>query len=169
MPGREVVSGQIFINKILNTMKAQQVIENYCSLYHVDTPKINIQEVRYFVTISPGRSDVLYLHKPSKLLGQIIGAAMKRGTVLYICHGKVIPITWENWKQIWDTLFAQKARDHSPVPNFSRPYKSKIFEELQQKDVYRKPQKRSIASVYTNNKSMDLLAPVRSPGIRILG
>ena len=34
-------------------MKTQQVIENYCRLYKVDSPELYMQEKQFFVTISP--------------------------------------------------------------------------------------------------------------------
>lgn len=141
-------------------MKTQQVIENYCSLYHVNLPEVDMQEKQYFVTISPDGSDVFYLRKSSKLLGQIIGAAMKRGTVLYVCHEKIIPVTWDNWKWFWNKFFAPQMRNHNPVPNYSRPYKSKIFEEAQQKNLHKKVRKRGFESTFIANKSMNLLSPM---------
>ena len=81
-------------------MKIQDITDNYCRLYGVDAPTINVTETQYFVTISSIGSSVLPLHKPSKLLGQVIGGALKRGTVLYVNNGRDTLITWENWKSI---------------------------------------------------------------------
>ena len=150
-------------------MKTQQVIENYCRLYHVSSPEVNMQEVQYFVTISPDGAEVFNLRKSSKILGQIIGAAMKRGTVLYVCHKKIDPVTWENWKWFWNVFFAPKVRNRLPSPNHSRPYKSEMFEEGQQKSVRKKPQKRGYECTFIANKSMNLLTPHRIPSIKIEG
>ncbi len=138
-------------------MKAQKIIDNYCSLYGTIAPKVDLGEKQYFVTISPNGSNVLSIHKPSKLLGQIVGSAMKRGTVLYVQNNWVTPITWENWKSIWNKLFTQKARKTAPVPNVLRPYKSEIFETMQQKSSPKKPPKHGFERTYVANKSMNLL------------
>lgn len=148
-------------------MKTQQVIENYCHLYKANPPEVNMQEVRYFITISSGHSNVFYPRKPSKLLGQIIGSAMRRGTVLYICRKKVILVTWENWKWFWNVFFAPKVRNNAPEPNYTRPYKSEIFEEAQHKRLYRKPQKHGNECTFVANKSINLLTPARIPSIKI--
>ena len=148
-------------------MKIQQVIENYCRLYHVASPEVNAQEMQYFVTISPDGSDVFYPRKSSKLLGQIIGAAMRRGTVLYVCYKKIEPVTWENWKWFWNAFFAPKVRNHIPSPNYSRPYKSEMFEQGQQKSVRKKPQKHGYECTFTANKSMNMLTPNRISSVKI--
>lgn len=148
-------------------MKTLQVIENYCRLYKVDSPDISTQEKQFFVTISPAGSNVFYLHNSPKLLGQIIGSAMKRGTVLYVRYKKVTPVTWENWKWFWNRFFAPKVRDCAPKPNYSRPYKSEIFEDAQQRNLRKKPQKHGFISTFIANESMNLLQPGLIPGIKI--
>ncbi|CUN77772.1 MULTISPECIES: hypothetical protein [Bacteroides] len=152
-------------------MKAKDILDNYCRLYRVTMPEINPAETQYFITISPDGAEVLYLRKASKLLGQIIGAAMKRGTVLHVRNGAVSPLTWENWKQTWNKLFAPKVRDRkpAPMPNYSRPYKSKMFEEGQQRSAHKKPQKHGFECTFVANKSMNLLTPARVPSIQIGG
>lgn len=135
-------------------MKNQKVIDSYCRMYGAKLPKVNIQEVQYFVIISIGKADILYLRKSSKLLGQIIGASLKHCVVLYISHNKMIQVTWDNWKLIWNTLFAPKIRKHDPEPNNLRPYKSKIFEDAQKQDLYIKPHKCGFNCSFEANKSM---------------
>lgn len=150
-------------------MKAKDILDNYCRLYRVTMPEINFAETQYFITISPDGANVLYLRKASKLLGQIIGAAMKRGTVLHVHYGSVTPLTWENWKQTWNKLFTPKERNRktAPTPNYSRPYKSKMFEEGLQRSAHKKPQRRGAECTFVANKSMNLLTPARVPSIRI--
>lgn len=152
-------------------MKAKDILDNYCRLYRVAMPEINYTETHYFVTISPDGAEVLYLRKASKLLGQIIGAAMKRGTVLHVRNGLVFPLTWENWKQTWNKLFTPKVRNRkpAPTPNYSRPYKSKIFDEAKQRSVYKKTQRHGFECTFVANKSINSLTPVRIPSIKIEG
>lgn len=148
-------------------MKAQQVIENYCRLYRVNPPEVNNQEKRYFVTISPDGSDIFYLRESSRLQGQIIGAAMKRGFVLYVSYGNVMPVTWENWKFFWKVMFAPKVRNRAPEPNYTRPYKSEMFEEAQQARVYKKPQKRGSERTFVANMSMNMFTPAKISTVKI--
>lgn len=150
-------------------MKTQQVIENYCRLYKVDSPVLYMQEKQFFVTISPDGSNVFYLRNSSKLLGQIIGGAMRRGTVLYVRYKKVTPVTWENWKWFWAKFFAPKVRNGAPEPNYSRPYKSEIFEDAQQRNVRKKPQKHGFEATFIANESMNRLKPILVPSIKIEG
>lgn len=139
-------------------MKIQDITDKYCRLYGVDTLKINVSETQYFVTISAIGSSVLPLHKPSKLLGQVIGGAMKRGVVLYVNNGRNTLITWDNWKSIWSKLFTAKPRKKSaPEPNRSRPCRSQIFEDAQQQRRRKKPAKHGFERTFRANTSMNLL------------
>lgn len=148
-------------------MKVSEIIGNYCQLYGVAMPEIDYSKTQYFVTFSPASVGILYLHKPSKLLGQVVSSAMKRGTVLYVHNGWVAPLTWENWKQTWVRVFAPKARkDKAPEPNCVHPYKSKIFEEMQYKRPCKKPQKHGFERTFTANQSMNLLGhPMSKIGV----
>lgn len=138
-------------------MKPHKIIDNYCRLNGVTMPEIDYSQTRYFVTISPGGAGVLYLHKASKLLGQVVGGAMKRGTVLYVNNGRVTLLTWENWKKMWKKLFAPKVPDRSPAPNNVRPYQSETFEIMKQTRPFKKPRKRGFERTDTANRSMNLL------------
>ena len=139
-------------------MKIQDITDNYCRLYGVDAPKINVTETQYFVTISSIGSSVLPLHKPSKLLGQVIGGALKRGTVLYVNNGRDTLITWDNWKTIWGKLFTTKPRKNSaPEPNTVHPYKSQMFEEGQNKRRSKKPARKGFECTFRANTNMNLL------------
>ncbi len=139
-------------------MKVESIIYNYCRLYGVEPPEINPAKTQYFVTISREGAGVLYLlHKPSKLLGQIVGSNMKRGTVLYVSNDIVNPVTWDNWKQMWNRFFAPKVRENLPTPNVFHPFKSKIFETMHQSEIYRKPKKDGFERTYRANKSLNLL------------
>ena len=138
-------------------MKIQNIIDNYCRLYGITMPVLNLAQTQYFVTISPDGSVVLPLNKPSKLLGQVIGRAMKRGTVLYVNNGRETLITWGNWKNIWNKLFSPKPRkNNTPEPNTLHPYKSEIFEAMQQKRGHKKYQKQGFECTYRANTSMNL-------------
>lgn len=141
-------------------MKVQKIIDNYCRLYGATMPEIDYSQTQYFVTFSPDGAGVLYLHKPSALLGRIIGEAMKRGTVLYVHNGWVKPLTWETWKETWAKLFAPKPRKNTaPEPNTSRPYRSEIFETMKQKRAPKKPQRHGFECTFNANTSMNLLTP----------
>lgn len=143
-------------------MKAQNILDNYCRLYGVTMPEIDVTQMDYFVTISSEGASV-YQHQASKLLGRIVGEAMKRGTVLYVRNGWVTPLTWEKWKQTWAKFFASKPRkNNAPEPNRTRPYKSEIFEIMQQKRSRKKPQSHGYERTISANLSMNLLTPPAS-------
>ena len=143
-------------------MKIQDIIDNYCRLYKVDSPTINVSKMQYFVTISPNGSSVLSLHNSSKLLGQIVGNALKRGTVIYMNNGVYTLVTWENWKSIWSKLFATTSRKNSaPEPNVVRPYKSEMFEEGQTKRRNKKPAKKGFECTFRSNTTMNLFGVPR--------
>lgn len=148
-------------------MKTQKILDNYCRLYGVTMPEIKGAETHYFVTFSPDGADVLYMHKPSALLGRIVGGAMKRGTVLYVHNGWVKPLTWETWKQTWAKLFAPKPRKkQTPALDRSAPYRSEIFETMQPKRPAKKARKCGFERTYNANASMNLLSHPLS-GIRV--
>lgn len=147
-------------------MKPHKIIDNHCRLYGIPMPVIDYSETQYFVTISSDGASVLYLRKPSKLLGRVVCAAMKRGKVLYVRNGWVTLLTWENWKHTWERLFAQKKRDNRPEPNRVRPYKSEIFETMQHPRTPEKPQKQGFRRTYSANLSLELLGSPHS-GMRV--
>lgn len=148
-------------------MKPYKIIDNYCRLYGVTAPVIDYSQTRFFVTISPAGAQVMRLREPSRLLGRVVGEAMKRGTVLYVHNGWVKPLLWEKWKQTWDRLFAPKTqKSKAPSPNIVRPYKSEIFETMQQPRRPRKPRKHGFERTFTANQSMNLLTG-SLPGIRV--
>ena len=139
-------------------MKIQQILDNYCHLYGVNAPCIDYAETQYFVTISTDYTSVLSLRKPSKLLGQIVGNAMRRGVVLYVKNGRATLLLQENWRGLWAKLFATKSRtNNTPEPNISRPYKSEIFKTMQQPRARKKPAKHGFECTYRANTSMNLL------------
>lgn len=140
-------------------MKVSQIIDNYCQRYYkVKPPEINYAAPQYFVTISPEGAGVLYLHKDATpLLGRVVCEAMKRGTVLYVHNGRVAPLLWEKWSQTWERFFAPKKKNKAPEPNYMRPYKSEIFEEMQLKRAPKKPQKHGFERTFAANKAMNLL------------
>lgn len=142
-------------------MKPHKIIGDYCALYGITMPEIDYSVTQFFVTISSGGASVLQLHEPSKLLGNVVCSAMKRGTVLYVNNGYARLITWENWKKTWAKLFDPKKRETAPEPNKSpAPYRSEIFEVMQTKRRPPKPQKHGFERTYTANKSMHLLGSV---------
>lgn len=147
-------------------MKPYKIIDNYCRLYGVTMPEIDYTETQFFATISPAGAQVMYLRKPSKLLGRVVGEAMKRGTVLYVHNGWVKVLTWENWKKTWNKLFAPKERNNRPEPKTARPYKSEIFETMQQPRRPKKPQKHGFERTFTANNNMNLLSG-NFPGIHV--
>lgn len=148
-------------------MKTQKILDNYCRLFGVTMPEIEPTQTHYFVTFSADGVGVLYMHKPSALLGRIVGEAMKRGTVLYVHNGWVKPLTWETWKQTWAKLFAPKARKTAPEPNTSpAPYRSEIFALVQPKRQHKKPQKHGFERTFSANQSMHLLSQPLS-GMRV--
>lgn len=147
-------------------MKPSQIIDNYCRLYGVTMPEIDYSETRFFVTISSGGAQVIYLREPSRLLGRVVGEAMKRGTVLYVHNGWVKALTWENWQKTWDNLFAPKKPNKNPEPNTIRPFKSEIFETMQQPRRPKKPRKYGFERTFTANQSMNLLTG-SLPGMHI--
>lgn len=147
-------------------MKTQKILDNYCRLYGVTMPEIKGAETHYFVTISADGTGVLYPHKASKLLGQIVCGAMKRGTVLYVHNGWVKPLTWETWKETWMKLFAPKPRKTSPVPTHVQSYRSEIFETMQPKRPVKKARKCGFEGTFNANSSMNLLSQPLS-GMRV--
>lgn len=148
-------------------MKPYQIIDNYCRLYGVTMPEIDYSETRFFVAISSGGAQVMYLREPSKLLGRIVCEALKRGTVLHVHNGWVQPLLWEHWNQTWKRLFAPKTpRSKAPSPDFTRPYKSEIFETMQQPRRPKKPFKHGFERTFAANQSMNLLTG-SLPGMQI--
>lgn len=139
-------------------MKPYKVIDNYCRLYGVTMPEIDYSETQFFITISPDLAQVMYVRKPSKLMGRVVCEAMKRGTVLYVHNGWANVLTWEDWKKTWSRLFAPKKRNNDPEPNKSRPYKSEIFETMQQSRRYKKPQKHGFERTFSANVNMNRLS-----------
>lgn len=140
-------------------MKTQKILDNYCRLYRVTMPEIVPAETQYFVTFSTDGADVIYMHKPSPLLGRIVCGAMKRGTVLYVHNGWVKPLTWETWKQTWAKLFAPKPRKkNTPAIDRSAPYHSEIFETMQPKRPAKKARKRGFERTFNANTSMNALS-----------
>ncbi len=148
-------------------MKPHKIIDNYCRLYGVTMPVIDHSQTQYFVTFSPGEgARVLYLHKASKLLGRVVGRAMKRGTVLWVHNGCVRPLTWENWQTTWARLFVPKRRNNAPEPNRVRPRKSDVFETMKQPRVAKKPQKHGFERTFTANHAIESLSHPLS-GMRV--
>ena len=138
-------------------MKTERIINTYCRIYGVKSPKIEVTTKEYFVTISADGSGVLSICKPSVLLGRIVGSALKRGAVLYVKNDLVTSITWSNWREIWSKLFTTKVRKTAPEPNVLRPYKSEMFETMQQKGARKKPAKRGFERTFKSNTAMNLL------------
>lgn len=147
-------------------MKPHKIIDNYCRLYGATAPPIDYSKTQIFVAISPGTANAFYLHKPSKLIGQIVGSAMKRGTVLYVHNGWVSPLTWETWERTWEKCFTPKRKDKSPRPNGTSPYKSEIFETMKQERIPKKPRRNGFKRTFTANKAMNAMESPLS-GIRV--
>lgn len=147
-------------------MKPHNIIDNYCRLYGVTMPEIDYSLTQYFVKISSVGVEVLHLRKPSKLLGSIVGEAMKRGTVLYVNNGWVKALTWDNWKKVWEKLFEPKVQSNAPAPNYERPFKSEIFDTMKQTRSPKKPRKRGFERTYSANQSMNALTHPLS-GVRV--
>lgn len=147
-------------------MKPQKIIDNYCRLYGVTMPMLNLAETQYFVTISPAGANVLHLRNTSKLLGWVVGEAMKRGPVLYVHNGWVTPLTWDQWKKTWHKLFEPKKRNNTPEPNSVRPFWSEIFESAKQERPRKKPQKHGFTRTYNANQAMELFPPP-TLGVRV--
>jgi len=140
-------------------MKTQKILDKYCLLYGVAMPVIDRTETHYFVTFSPDGAGVLYMRKPSALLGRIVGGAMKRGTVIYVHNGWVKPLTWDNWAKTWAKIFAPEPRkSKAPEPNREREYRSEIFETMQAKRPAKKPRKQGFERTQSANASMNLLS-----------
>lgn len=148
-------------------MKTKKILDNYCRLYRVTMPELDPTQTHYFVTFSADGAGVLYMHKPSELLGRIVCRAMKRGTVLYVHNGWVKPLTWETWKRTWAKLFAPKPRKPKAlVPNREPAYRSEIFETMQPKRPAKKARKCGFERTYNANTSMNLLSHPLS-GVRV--
>lgn len=139
-------------------MQTQKILDKYCRLYGVTMPIIDQTQTEYFITISADTASVLYLHKASKLLGRIVGGAMRKGIVLFVRNGWVTPLTYETWSKTWAKLFAPKERNNLPAPNRERPYRSEIFETMQTKRAPKKPSKRGFERTYNANTSMNAFA-----------
>lgn len=148
-------------------MNPHRIIDNYCRHFKVAPPEIDYLETQFFVTISPAGARVLYMHKASKLLGRIVCEAMKQGTVLYVHNGWVKLLLWERWNQTWEQLFAPKtSKSKAPSPNFVRPYKSEIFEQMQQPRQPKKPCKHGFERTFTANQALNNL-PSPLPGMQV--
>lgn len=139
-------------------MKPHKIIDNHCRLYGVTMPIIDYRETQFFIIISPDGAGVLYMRKASKLLGRVVGEAMKRGRVLYVHNGWVTLLTWEKWQKTWARLFTPKVRDKTPEPNRVSPYKSETFEIMQQPRTPKKPRRHGFERTYAANQSMNLLS-----------
>ncbi len=147
-------------------MKPQIIIDNYCRLHGVAVPALDHSATQYFVTISPAGARVLYPRGASKILGRVVGEAMKRGTVLHVRNGWVTPLTWEGWKQTWERLFAPKARNKGSEPNRVRPYVSEIFETMKQPGAAKKPRQRGFERTELANRAITMLSNPLS-GVRV--
>lgn len=150
-------------------MKPHKIIDNYCRLYGITMPEIDYSKTQYFVAIAADRTEVMRYGKPSRLLGRIVCEAIKRGTVLYVHNGWVKVLTWENWPQIWERLFAPKERDTRPEPNTVRPYHSEIFEQAQQPRPSKKPQKHGFRRTFNANFAMSLYGPTHGIHVEAIG
>lgn len=148
-------------------MQAQKILDNYCRLYGVTMPIIDPTQTEYFVTISHDAAGVLYLHKASKLLGRIVGGAMRKGIVLLVRNGWVTLLTYDKWRQTWTKYFATKPRKKAIEPNTTpATYRSEIFETMQTKRAPKKPSKRGFERTYNANTAMNYLS-TSTRGMRV--
>lgn len=95
----------------------------------------------YFVTVSGHVTEILEVAHSGRLVGQIISGRMKRGyKILFSRAGTIFPVTWNNYKQVWDELTYTPPK-HEPNDRIRRPKRSsaeRIFEDAQRDDVTRK-------------------------------
>ncbi|MFR9543028.1 MAG: hypothetical protein SNJ29_13700 [Rikenellaceae bacterium] len=130
-------------------------IKNYCQIYGVTVPQCGTSNSAYFVAIDTSEARV-YPYKQSKLLGQVIGSAMKRGVVFYVRDGWVKPLIWEEWRGFWSRHFApQKHKNNNlPEPYRAPKYKRSAFDEGKGARQSEKPSKRGFETTYTANTNL---------------
>lgn len=138
-------------------MKAEKIIGNYCQLYGVTMPKSDLSQREYFVLIDSKIACVKTYH-PSKLLGQTIGSAMRRGVVLHVCNGWVKLLEWDNWKEFWNRYFApsDKRRKELPSPCREKVAENKMFREGISSRPSKRPTRKGFEKSYNANRNINL-------------
>lgn len=95
----------------------------------------------YIVTVCGCETELLELHHSGRLIGQIIAGRLKRGyKILFSRAGTIFPVTWNNYKQVWDELTYTPPK-REPNDRIRRPKRSsaeRMFEDAQRDDVTRK-------------------------------
>lgn len=110
-------------------MELLKTIGEYCQLYRVTMPNCDLSEFNGFVAIDSTEARVLR-YQQTKLLGQVICAAMKRGAVFYVNNGVIVALHWDMWKGFWNRHFAPKApKSNLPEPHYVPRKKRSMFEE----------------------------------------
>ncbi len=139
-------------------MKPSKIIDNYCRLYGVTMPSLDLSQTEYFVMIDSSEARIR-TYQRSTLLGQIVCSAMKRGVVLHVRNGWVKPIEWDTWKEFWSRYFAPKKRESKNIPE---PYRAKrkepsMFDEGMQSRPSKKPKKGSAEFSHRANLNLHLM------------
>lgn len=138
-------------------MELLKTIGEYCQLYRVTIPKCDLLGFNGFVAIDSTEARVLTYHR-SKLLGQVVCAAMKRGVVLHIHNGCVKPLEWGTWKKFWSKYFAPKPRKNNlPEPHIAKPPKRSIFDECKGERSRKKAKSGGFEATFRGNMNLHRL------------
>lgn len=139
-------------------MKAKDIIGNYCHLYGVTMPSIDLSKTEYFVMIDSSQVRV-QTYQRSTLLGKVISSAMKRGIVLHVRNGWVKPLEWDSWKEFWSRYFAPKKRESK---NLFEPYRERkkersAFDDAMPSRPRKKTKKGGFEFTHTSNMNLHLM------------
>ncbi len=133
----------------------------YCQLFGVTMPDCDLSQGDFFLLFSPSEVRVLD-NRRSKLLGQIVGSAMKSGVVLHLRDGVAKGLEWDTWRAFWRDNFAPvvKARKNRDPEPYTPPRKKRgeenVFQIMQGRRSKKRPQSHGYERTYIANKSMDL-------------
>lgn len=101
-----------------------------------------ISERDYIVTVRGHETELLEVAHSGRLVGQIIAGRLKRGyKILFSRAGTIFPVTWNNYKQIWNelTYVPEKHEANDKIRRPERTSAERMFEDAQKENVHIKP------------------------------
>lgn len=137
-------------------MRAKDIIGNYCLLYGITMPECDLSQNHYFILIDSSEARVVSYQR-SKLLGQVVCSAMKRGVVLHVHNGWIEPITWEGWGEFWSRYFVPQQRVNKKLTDPCRETlpKRSMFDEAKGERPRKKFRSRGFERTYLANINLD--------------
>ncbi|MFR9543004.1 MAG: hypothetical protein SNH27_13215, partial [Rikenellaceae bacterium] len=103
---------------------------------------------------SDGASVMTY--RRSKLLGQVVCSAMKRGAVFYVNNGIIVSLNWDMWKGFWNRHFAPQSRNNNlPEPCIAKRPKRSMFDEGKGERSRKKAKKGGFEMTHRSNINLN--------------